>query len=246
MDETLKRIVSRDFSEECADEVLHALRLWSDGVGHMIPTNHDQYGPCRIGPAYPFILFDHADVEIPTVPYAHFGGNKICHPVYAYSNLRKEWWSGIIDTEENIKKFDYETENFKQARDLFNEGCQIVRAVIDKIPERKRANALRIYGTAKFMANTAETAANIREFFKLKRFFEAATPERRNEMLDELTVICKRELENAKATIPLVEFDSRLGYEPSMEYMCDAAHLEWKIALLRDVIEREIPSLYRK
>jgi len=246
MDETLKRIVSRDFSEECADEVLHALRLWSDGVGHMIPTNHDQYGPCRMGPAYPFILFDHADVEIPTVPYAHFGGNKICYPVYAYSNLRKEWWPGIIDTEENIKKFDYETENFKQARDLFNEGCQIVRAVIDKIPERKRENALRIYGTAKFMANTVETAVNIREFFKRKRALDNADAAQNNRLLDEMRDICLRELENAKATIPLVEFDSRLGYEPSMEYMCDAAHLEWKISLLNDVIEKEIPSLYKK
>ena len=27
----------------------------------------------------------------------------------------------------------------------------------------------------------------------------------------------------------MVEFDSRLGWEPSMEYVCDKWHLEWKI-----------------
>lgn len=246
LEDTLKRIVARDFSPECADEVCRAMKLWSDAIGHMIPTNHDQYGPCRMGPAYPFILFENTDVQIPTVPYSHFGGNKICYPIYGYSLLRKEWWANIIDTEEARARFDYESKNLGQARDLFNEGCEIVRSVIDSIPERKRDNAMRIYGIAKFMANTAETAVNIREFFKRKRSLDGATPEEGNRMLDELRAICLRELENAKATIPLVEFDSRLGYEPSMEYMCDAAHIEWKIKLLLDVIEKEIPSLYKK
>lgn len=246
MEETLRRIVGRDFAPEYADEVMQAMKQWSDAIGHMIPTNHDQYGPCRIGPSYPFILFDHTDVEIPTVPYAHFGGNTICYPVYAYSNLRGEWWSGIIDTEEERAKFRYEIENMRMAGELFDKGCDTVKRVIDSIPERKRENAMRIWGVAKFMANTAMTAANAKEFFLYKKMLDGATGAEYNRLLDELSNICKRELENAKATIPLVEFDSRLGYEPSMEYMCDAAHLEWKIALLKDVIEREIPSLYRK
>ena len=29
--------------------------------------------------------------------------------------------------------------------------------------------------------------------------------------------------------VPAVEYDSRLGYEPSMEYMCDREHLLWKV-----------------
>ncbi|MBQ8416542.1 MAG: hypothetical protein IJX13_06580, partial [Clostridia bacterium] len=68
LEKTLKQIVARDFAPEYVDEVCHAMKLWSNAIGHMIPTNHDQYGPCRMGPAYPFILFDNADVEIPTVP----------------------------------------------------------------------------------------------------------------------------------------------------------------------------------
>ena len=133
-----------------------------------------------------------------------------------------------------------------QASDLFNEGCRIVQSVIDRIPERKQAEARRIYGIAKFMANTAKTAANAKSFFLRKKQFETAPAEEANRLLDELLEICKNEMENAIETIPLVEFDSALGYEPSMEYMCDPAHIEWKLALLRDVIEREIPSLYRK
>lgn len=40
--------------------------------------------------------------------------------------------------------------------------------------------------------------------------------------------IGEAEIENTKATIPLVELDSRLGWEPTMEYRADAEHLNWK------------------
>ena len=247
LEETLKKIVARDFSAECVEEVCSAMKLWSEAIAHMVPTNHDQYGPCRMGPAYPFILFDHTDVQIPTVPYAHFGGNTICYPIYGYSVLRKEWWKGIIDTEENVKKFLYEIKNMRKASALFNEGCKLLLDTVERIPERKREEARRIYGIAKFMANTALTAANAKDFFLRKKQLEKTEDAAEaNRLLDEIKELCVCELENAKATIPLVEFDSCLGYEPSMEYMCDAAHLEWKIAQIQELIEKEIPSLYKK
>jgi hypothetical protein len=41
--------------------------------------------------------------------------------------------------------------------------------------------------------------------------------------------VAQDEIRNAYDTMPLVGFDSRLGFEPSMEYMCDQEHIEWKI-----------------
>ena len=58
--------------------------------------------------------------------------------------------------------------------------------------------------------------------------------------------LCLNEVKNAEDTIPLVEFDSRLGYEPSMEYMTDKAHIDWKLGLIKEVIEKELPSYYEK
>ena len=37
-----------------------------------------------------------------------------------------------------------------------------------------------------------------------------------------------------------------LGYEPSMEYMCDADHILWKLSLLRDMMEKELPSYFEE
>jgi phosphopentomutase len=153
---------------------------------------------------------------------------------------------GLLKTEELRKKFDYEIENFKVASDCFDRGSAILDEVIATVPERKRDGARRIMGIGKFIANTARTAANIKEFFKRKSVLRDLHGEERNRVVDEMLEICKREMENARATVPLVEFDSRLGYEPSMEYMCDAAHLEWKIELLRQVIEDELPSYYER
>ena len=39
---------------------------------------------------------------------------------------------------------------------------------------------------------------------------------------------------NVRETIPLVEADSRLGWEPTMLYTTDRANLEWKLAQLKD------------
>ena len=41
--------------------------------------------------------------------------------------------------------------------------------------------------------------------------------------------IREEERANVLATIPLVEFDSSLGWEPTMGYVCDRENLEWKL-----------------
>ena len=62
------------------------------------------------------------------------------------------------------------------------------------------------------------------------------------DVLDELVALAESEIANAEAAIPLVEADSRLGWEPSMEYMTDAEHLRWKIRQVRLVLEHSIPE----
>ena len=53
--------------------------------------------------------------------------------------------------------------------------------------------------------------------------------------------ILEEELQNVLETIPLVEADSRLGWEPSMEYACDREHLEWKLEKLERILKYTIP-----
>lgn len=241
--EILRRITVRDFGEEHADAVLAAYRLFGEAMDHMIAADCDQYGPCRIGPAYPFILFEHEDdVEIPTVPYAHFGGNAICLPVYGKGRWGKI--RGLHISPEATEYFLYAKEEMKKVAELYAEGVALLEPAVAAIPEASREAAERILGVATFFRNTARTAVNMKEFFFHKERLLSLHGDERNAAVDEMLGICRRERENAIDTIPLVEADSMLGYEPSMEYIGDRAHIEWKLSLLDEVIEHELPSYY--
>ena len=242
LDDVLHKLAARDFDEKYADDVCRAYKLLSDGIFYHISTKPDQYGPFRIGPAYPFILFDNQNVKILTVPYAHFGGNGITFPVYG-RNQNLASFKQLAD-EVSIAKFEYEIESYRTAEALYGEACDIIEAVIPAIPERKREEATRILGVCKFIRNTMRTTVGVKEFLKRKERLLDTHGEERNRLVDEMLEICRAEEENALDTLPLVEFDSRLGYEPSMEYMCDPAHIEWKLALLRDVMDRELKEYY--
>ena len=61
-------------------------------------------------------------------------------------------------------------------------------------------------------------------------------------LLDGIEEILLNEKANVEATIPLVQLDSRLGWEPSMEYIGDARHLRWKIKQVTQVIEWELTA----
>lgn len=244
LEEVLAAIVTRDFGAAGRDLVLRAYRLFGDALHRMPAKNHDQYGPARIGPSYPLVLFEGTDLEIPTVPYAHFGGNKITNPVYG-----KQTWGrvfGVHTNRETNRIFMDELNGFSEADRLFTEGCRLLEEAIALAPERKREEARRILGVAAFIRNTCRTVVSAKEFFLRKELLLDSHGEERRRLVDEMLDICRREEENARDTIPYVEYDSALGYEPSMEYMCDRAHIEWKLSLLRDVIERELPSYYEE
>ena len=59
----------------------------------------------------------------------------------------------------------------------------------------------------------------------------------------EVIEIIKDEIENAKDTIPVVEANSRLGYNNEYGYSCDKEHLEWKIRMAERTIEEELLPL---
>ena len=121
-----------------------------------------------------------------------------------------------------------------------------IRKAIKSAPEAKREEGERQELLAQFMANTVSTTIHVKEWWKLnQRLFVEADRKKAHAVLDALVKVAEAEIENAQSTIRLVESDSRLGWEPTMEYMCDRPHLEWKIRQVRHVIDNEI-SLYRK
>ena len=237
LDQMMHQIAVRDFSAAVADEVCKAYSLFSEGIRHLIATRPDQYSAYRVGPAYPFILQDDAGFVMKSPPFAHFGGNKIVEPIC------KDYLIPLTASEE-IAKFDYERKNYAQVSQCYDEGCRILEELIPRIPEKKQRDATCILNIGKFISNAARTAVHMKQWKLYRDQLPETQGEERNKMVNDMVELIKSEIENARDTIPLVEFDSRLGYEPSMEYMCDREHLELKIAQCEKVIENELPKYF--
>lgn len=222
-EEILHRLAVRDFSAETADRALEAWKEFDEGIRHTVTNNTDQYGPYRIGPGYPLLM--EKDYTLPSAPWTRFAGNAICNPKYPYR----------LDREEKYKRIEHEMRFAKIAREHYDRGADILESIIPLLPESKQADARRLAYLGRFMARSAVTTLNTKKWHLAKK----------NGNWAEMLEIGEAEIENAKATIPLVEYDSRLGWEPTMEYRCDPAHIEWKIQTTRRVMEEEIKPLIK-
>lgn len=221
-----EKIAARDFSPAAAPLVMECWRLWSDAWRHYVPTNEDQYGPFRVGPAYP-LLFQEERELFPDADYAHFGRDILSTHYNPHA-------PDDVPTEINL---------LEKMKSGFEAGLEKLRAALTLTPERKQYGAQRMLGLGQFIAYCVQTTINTKRWWLLKRDLLAATDgATADAIITQMQTLGEAEIANAQAAIPLVEADSRLGWEPSMEYMCDRAHLEWKIAQLRGVLDEELPG----
>lgn len=212
-EEALCELIGRDYGEKNVKTVRGVFRDYSDAIRAYVSTNPDQYGPFRIGPAYPLLYKEEAILESPA--YAMHKNNMICDTMYKY-DLDK------------LHHLQYEIQSLSEMEALLMKGSDALLPVIDSLSGRQKEAALDLYGVGRFMQYTARTAVNTKMWYLLKLEF-MKNGANKKDIAEKMAEIAKNEVKNAELTIPLVERDSRLGFEPSMEYMCDKAHLEWKI-----------------
>ncbi len=226
MDEILAKIIKSEFGEENYEKVNEALENWSEAIRYYTASSAEQYGAFRVGPSYPFNL--RQDIRIPADPKAMFGAG-ICRTLIPLNMIS---WSGapygvrVIEERKSLEKMLQYMEKGLEAMEKTTRSN-------DKLDE--------LINLGKFIRNTVVTGINAKymQYYRHK-LFGLETKDEMTELIDKIEKLLLEEIENAKATIPLVEKDSRLGWEPSMEYVTDKAHLEWKIRQCRYVIDVEL------
>ena len=212
-------------------------------MNHYSASNEDQYGPWRVGAAYPFVFHPNIsrtmaakEVKFPTAEHAHFGYRIIETFYQPFEN--SEQTPGFLRYPEELKSLG-------KMLELWNKGLAEAATAIEKADECKRDEARRLEALGHFIRNSIRTTMNIKKWYQFNTaMITCTTPEAAGEYLDKIEALAHIELENVRDTIPAVEFDSRLGWEPSMEYVCDKWHLEWKIRQVNNALE-EIQA-YRK
>ncbi|MDA0744956.1 MAG: hypothetical protein O2954_00420 [bacterium] len=229
-EEMIERLARREFGAG-AEAAVEAWQHWSEAILDYVPTSEDQYGAFRSGPAYPLLFTDEA-IEFPRADYAHFGSD-----------------SGILQTNyrpRNPEILDGEIACLEAMAERWSQGLEAMRRAVEATPDRKRENALRMHVLGEFILRCVRTTIHVKRWWKLKQALKAAEgKDEIRSVLSKMKALAEAEIENAELTIPLVEFDSRLGWEPSMEYMADRAHLEWKIAQVKRVLDEEMPAWER-
>ncbi len=239
LDVILDRILASEFGKDNLDKLHKGFELWSDAIEHYTPTTQDFCGASRVGPAYPFNLFYPCKIDYD--PEAMFG-SRVISPRMSFG---MDYPSGLNFPDScnflNLRIFQ-ERKLLVKCRELMLEGVAVLESI-----ENKNEKLLKVINLGKYLANCVLTNIHAKDWHvltcKLKACYE------KQGLLDivkQMKVLLYKEIENAKNTIPIVEVDSRLGWEPSMLYLGDKQAIEWKIRQVNYVLTEEIVALERK
>lgn len=241
MEEVLHELLKRDFGEENLTLVDKAMKLWSDAITHYPTTNEDQYGAFRIGPSYPLWTTDPRSKSLTPFPedgrMPNWGkvmfGNGIYFPAYTPDIEGRNSLPGV-------RIYD-EMDEIEKMTELLRDGISVLEEV-----SKPNDNLLRLINLGYFMYRTCITAQNRKKLYiVMQKISIAGTKDNAEALLNEAEQILLSERKNVCETIPLVQVDSRLGWEPSMEYTTDEKSLRWKLRQLDYELNFNLPT-YRK
>ena len=182
----------------------------------------------RVGPSYPLIFhpnitrtMGNKEIQFPTTEGAHFGWHIIKTMYQPYESARQS--PGFL-------RFPVELRALERLHEKFARGVTELEKLRNVVPARKLEKLEEQIRLGKYITCNCATAKCVKEWYMLNiKLLSAADAAEANAILDKLEVLAKAEINNAESAIPLVEADSRLGWEPSMEYVTDRWHIEWKI-----------------
>ena len=230
LSEVIKKVLMGTFGKENYEKVDAALNCLSDAIGYFTPNDADQYGAFRVGPSYPFNL--ERTAAIPSDPKAMFG-SRICFPFYTSEQSARDSMTGIRVPEE-LKSLKIMSEKMEQGREIL----ESIENPNEKISE--------LLNMVRFICRSTQTGVRAKQWFLMKcRVLVEDDKAKIEKIVDDMEQLLLDERDNAEKTIPLVQQDSRLGWEPSMLYITDEWHLRWKIRQVDYVLNSEIQQ-YRK
>lgn len=223
----LHKILSQKYGRENLEAVDSALRDFSEAIRHLTPTKDDESGALRVGPAHPLNLF--AKIKIPSDADAHFGNRIWSSHVYT---------TGGWQSPHSLRVRD-EMVSMQVMVEYMEKGLTTLRTI-----ENPNHELVRLIGLGQFISNTVKTCIASKKMYILNaRMRATGDSQELLSIADEIEQVIRENRQVAEDTIPLVEQDSALGYEPSMHYMTDKWHLQWKLRHCDYVLNTELREL---
>lgn len=221
----LSNALIRHYGESHASIVDDALKLWSEAITYYIPSNEEQYGAFRIGPAYPFNLgmsLRHPKPYPSTVDFAL--------PKYTIDNVGKGSLSAM--------RIHAEIASLDTMLDLMNAGQAILETIEEPNEELEY-----LINFGRYMICFVQTGVNAKRWYLcVSRLQIEEDPDKVEEWIEKAEELLRAESKNVEAAIPCVERDSRLGWEPRQEYRSNPQQLKWKLKQIQYVIDVELKA----
>jgi len=122
---------------------------------------------------------------------------------------------------------------------LLRKGCAGLEALAEKNEEM-----CYLINLGHFMECIVTTGIHAKEWYlTISRLPLESDKDVVNQLLARAEQVLDAERENVLRAFPLVKQDSRLGWDPRMECVCDPARLEWKLKLLKHVKTVELEKI---
>ena len=223
-DKMLERALT-DYYGENALEVRNALTGMTEVIKNYPPTDEMQYGPMRIGTAYPMCLTK--DVKPKEEEGLMFGLSICFNKLFTWDLGRYAPFSLRIKNEIKLHK-----QNVKR-----------LEKVIEDLTAIKNPNVqlLLLINTIKYMKCMFITCINSYEFYiERNKLLIADTKSKMKKITSKIRRIANLEIENAKESIEYAEKDSSIGYEPSMGYVASPSRIAWKIKQVNYMLKSEL------
>ena len=202
----IRAIAARDYGEANAARACAVWKDWSEKIVDMHSENENQYGPFRLGPAYPFNAME-PDLKPEDLPIP---------PMYLDINYAR----GASPDD----KLALELELLRPMAESFRKGgTAFLDMAAEETDAARRENALRMGWHGQYMGCCCQTAIHVKEAAMAARAKNRAKVE---------DVAC-REYANCQAALKLTEADSRLGWEPTMLYRGGPDAIRWKLDYLK-------------
>lgn len=223
--------VLRQYFGEDLPRLQKGFVLMSKALNCYAPTDEMQYGPMRIGTAYPLNLIK--DCKQKKKPYEYFGIN-ICETTYrGMDSIRTKFTPHCVRVRAELKRLKKGEKYIKKAITIFKQIQQ---------PNDKLLGQINMI---EYILCCYKTAVHVKQFYLQKCAFNNASSNRKaTRALNAIEKIARAEIDNAQKSIEFVEKDSAIGYEPSMCYQGDKTHIEWKIKQVEYMLRSEV-GMYR-
>ena len=233
----LRRVARRDYGEAAADEVTAAWRTWSRAMDFYVASNEDQYGPWRVGSAYPFYFKAHFTRTM--MPRKRFfpGSVGIVCPDYEPCENSGQAPGAL--------RYPPEIADLEKMLGIWETGLAASARALSAAAPESRPAAERLHALGRFIRGAIRTTLHIKKWYLANMQLLAAAD--RAGILDrlaELETLLDAEAENVRSVLDCSEIDSRIGWEPTMGYVADREHLTWKLRQL--AVTRQELAEYRR